>query len=508
MQRPFQRRGAIAFALLCSVMTLSADITLPSAAPSPPPQADDYALRLWRGGRATIPLRGHHRGSGTVTFWIVDAPAHGTLSELRLLGDNRATIVYQHDGAEPAANDRFTYLVKTSGNQVSSPAEVRIVLEEPPPHLQVPARIEFDQIVAGESQTRNLNITNDGGGVLEGRLTASAPWSLTSAQYRVESGKTAAIAVNFRPEEGREFVGQITLTGNDGALGSVVLAGEATSPVQLEPSELRIPPPREGKARRTASVTLTNRTDRSLTLKFVADQKIEPLVDVMLPPAGEKIIPVVIAADGTIPVKETILIRGDRFNARLPVVAESLPVSPAPPPSPPARVIGLASSPLPGAAIPVPAAVVRQAPPESPLPSATPGRRIVPVRGQRLERSVMELRWARPKEPVAQYRFEERFLALDGAGELQATWRALASPKITFTGDTVTAQIGGLDPRQIHSLKVTALAPDGTALWESPLVVLGPPAKPPAGPGWWTLLLGLALFGLVFLRWRANRASP
>jgi len=55
---------------------------------------------------------------------------------------------------------------------------VRIFVEKPPARLQVPARIEFDEIMAGESETRQLTITNEGGGVVEGRLTASAPWRL------------------------------------------------------------------------------------------------------------------------------------------------------------------------------------------------------------------------------------------------------------------------------------------------------------------------------------------
>ncbi len=205
MQWRFQLQGAIIFAFFCFALPLWADITLPSAAPSPPPQADEYALRISRGARATIPLRGPHRGSGTVTFWI-DA-LHGALSELRPLGDNRATIIYQNDGAAPASDDRFTYLVQTSSNRVSSPAEVRILVEELPPRLQAPARIEFDPIIAGYSQTRDLAITNSGGGVLEGRLTVSAPWRLRTSDYRVESGKTASIVVTFQPEEGREFIG-------------------------------------------------------------------------------------------------------------------------------------------------------------------------------------------------------------------------------------------------------------------------------------------------------------
>ena len=118
------------------------------------------------------------------------------------------------------------------------------------------------------------------------------------------------------------------------------------------------------------------------------------------------------------------------------------------------------------------------------------------------------MRWARPKETVAQYRIEERFLALDGAGELQATWRAFTSPQIAIAGDEVTAQISGLDPRQIHSLRVTALGSNGVALWESPLVVLGPPRKPSHRTRNWAVILGGALLVLLVLRWRANRPAP
>ncbi len=51
---------------------------------------------------------------------------------------------------------------------------------------------------------------------LEGRLTVSAPWQLALADYRVKSGRTETIPVRFQPDEGRQFIGQITLTGVDG----------------------------------------------------------------------------------------------------------------------------------------------------------------------------------------------------------------------------------------------------------------------------------------------------
>ncbi|MGI8432425.1 MAG: hypothetical protein ACR2MW_09075 [Chthoniobacterales bacterium] len=459
-----------------------------------------------------IPLRGHHGGSGGLTFWIVDAPTHGSLSDLRLLGDNRATIVYQNAGVEPAADDRFSYLVKASGDRVSLPAEVRIGVDEPPPHLEVRGRIKFDQLVAGESQTRDLTITNDGGGVLEGRLAVSVPWRLASSEYRVASGKTATIAVVFRPDEGREFIGQITLRGNDGALSSVVLAGSATSPISLEPVELRIASPAKKDEPRAAPVSLTNRTDRPLKLKFLSSRDIQPIADVTLAPSEEKKVSIVMAADGTVPVHEAIMIRGDGFSARLPVEAEGLAAPPTPSnQSPIARVATASPTPnsTPVASIPMQANVVRpEATPAPALPSVSPHTRFESVRGPRLEGEHWELRWARPKEPVARYRIEERLLELDGAGELQINWRAFSEPKIAIGGATVTAQIGGLDPKQIHSLKVTALGPDGGTLWESPLVVIGPPAEPSHRIRTWTLILGLALAVLVVVRWRANRRPP
>ncbi|MGI8432821.1 MAG: hypothetical protein ACR2II_12160 [Chthoniobacterales bacterium] len=161
------------------------------------------------------------------------------------------------------------------------------------------------------------------------------------------------------------------------------------------------------------------------------------------------------------------------------------------------------------ASIPIQANLVRpEATPAPALPSVSPHTRFEAVRGQRLEGAHWELRWARPKEPVARYRIEERLLALDGAGELQINWRAFSDPKIAIGGDTVTAQIGGLDPKQSHSLKVIALGPDGGTLWESPLVVIGPPAEPSHRTRTWMLILGLALVVLVVLRWRANRGPP
>ncbi|MEO8439612.1 MAG: hypothetical protein ABI540_05255 [Spartobacteria bacterium] len=103
-----------------------------------------------RGGQTEMTLRAHYGGGGLVTFVIVQRPEHGKLSHLRLLGDNRATILYKNDGTQSVTTDAFRYVARTSNDRVSSPAEVRISVEEPPPHLQAPAQIVFEPIMAGD----------------------------------------------------------------------------------------------------------------------------------------------------------------------------------------------------------------------------------------------------------------------------------------------------------------------------------------------------------------------
>ena len=130
------KRILVRTAFLLLATELQADITLPGQGP---PQADALTVRIWRGEQVTIPLRAHYGGTGTVTFAIVQRPEHGKLSELRLLGDNRAVVTYQNDGAEGVTSDGFRYVVKAGGERVSSAAEVRISVQERPPRMVLPS---------------------------------------------------------------------------------------------------------------------------------------------------------------------------------------------------------------------------------------------------------------------------------------------------------------------------------------------------------------------------------
>ncbi len=505
-----KKQISVQVALVVLVARLQADITLPTQAP---PQADAQTANVWRGGQTTIPLRAHYGGGGTVTFRIVQRPEHGTLSELRLLGDNRATIIYENDGAPSVTSDGFRYVVQASGDGVSSPAEVRITVEEPPARMVIPGRLEFGQIMAGESESRSLAITNEGGGVVEGRLTVSAPWQLSVTDYGVKSGRSEQVEVSFRPDEGRKFVGQITLTGVDGTQTSVQLVGAATSPVRIEPDHLQINAPKAESDPRLGFVSLTNQTERALRLKMEAGPNIQPIPEVALGPHEKKQISIVVLLHRAVPLEEEVALVGPGFKAWLSLEAEAAPVAPTvssngtpPPLNPPQALPAVTPTTAPvSRMIPSePAATGAVAPPS--FPRQFPKGMLVAIHAQRLDGSRWELRWARPKIAAVKYRIEERFLSLDAAGELQTSWRTLAPPEITEAGDDVVARIKGLEPKWLHMLRVTALGSDGTTMWESSLVALAPPREPSQSRRGWLVVFGLSLLVFLFLRWRSNRA--
>ncbi len=505
-----KRRISAQTAFLFLATGLQADISLPLQAP---PQAEPQLARVWRGGQTTIPLRAHYGGGGIISFGIVQKPEHGHLSELRLRSDNRATILYENDGQESVSSDGFRYTVKAGGDRTSSPAEVRITVEEPPARIMVPGIIAFDEIMAGESKIRPLTIKNEGGGVLAGRISVSAPWQLALTEYRVKSGQTEVVDLSFWPDEGREYVGQVTLIGTNGAQTSVQLAGTAIAPIRVEPEHLQIDPPQAENGSRVGLVSLQNQTERALRLKIEATPNIQPVPEIALAPHEKKQISIVIALHREVPLHEEIRFVGAGFRTRLQIDAEAA----LPPPraagggagstelssvsSPPA----LSATPTPKRQQSEPIAIRSDAATSLPLPAANGASGVVHVR--RPDATHWELRWAQPKTAPAKYRIDERFLSLDSAGVLQTSWRALPPRDTTESGDEVVAQIKGLDPTRLHMLRVIALGPDGGGLWESPPTALAPPREPSRSEGGWLLVFGLALLVFLFVRWRASRAQ-
>ena len=265
----FRIIGLLAF--LGAGPALQADI---SASLPAPPQADPVTVHTLGGGEVTISLRGHYGAGGAVRFWVVRQPAHGKLSALKLFDNNSATINYRHDGSAAPSTDGFNYIVQ-AGGRVSSAAEVHITIDEPPARLRTTDRIDFGNVMAGGSATRPLTLSNDGGGILEGRITVSSPWQISAAGLSNSRRTMVTITVGFWPNEAKDFVGQITLDGAQGGETIVSLGGTGTPPIALTPNPVLLGNLEQGSAARRAVIFLANRADHAFGLDFRGERKVQ-----------------------------------------------------------------------------------------------------------------------------------------------------------------------------------------------------------------------------------------
>jgi hypothetical protein len=285
--------------------------------------------------------------------------------------------------------------------------------------------------------------------------------------------------------------------------------------VRVEPDHLEIDASNAENDRRVGFVSLTNLTERVLRLKLEAGSYIQSIPEVVLAPHEKKKAPIVVLLQREVPLHEEIAFVAAGFKIRLWVDAAATPVAPmvsskelvSPERSPTAL--------LSATSVAAPRERVIQSNPTtmqgngSASSSASPGQSaaLVALHAQRADASRWELRWPQPKTPVTKYRVEERLLSLDRAGALQTNWRELTPLETTASGNEVVAQIKGLEPKQLHMLRVTAIGATGATLWESPVVPLAPPPEPSRGARPWLLFFGLTLSIFLFLRWRSKRAA-
>ncbi len=488
---PHLARIVLLLAFLVVARSARADISLPATVP---PQVDAGSARVLRGGQVAIELRGHYGGAGSISFGISRPPRHGKLSGLQARSGNRVTVTYSHVAGHPEKSDDFAYIIQ-AGGRVSSPAEVRIEIDDPPPRLQTIGELEFGEIQAGQSALRDLPITNAGGAVLQGRITVSSPWRIAPADFRVEAGKTERVRVAFQPNEARAFVGQITLSDEAGNTTTVSMSGTADPALRVLPGTLLF-----GAEPRKETILLTNLTGAPVELTFETSRHLQPIEALTLAAEASQEVAVEVSAETVGPVHETMNVAGPHF--RVPVVIEIPALLP-----PPTVATAAPSVPPPVAAQPAPsvapvfvAPAVSQGAEATTAPGAVP---MVKVTAHRIAPALWELRWPAGAQRAASYRIEERSLSLDSTDTLQTAWLPLKA-KVDPAGDPVIAKVGDLHAHRLHVLRVTALDADGTPRWESPPIALAAAPVSSHERALWLTGLSLALAAFLFLRWRAR----
>jgi hypothetical protein len=259
---------ALATGLLAS-MPVRADIELPSV---PPAQPEAVTRKVFIGESVEIPLTGVSRSGGQLQFLIRRQPTAGRLSEITLTSRNTATVTYTHDASAGEGVDHFRYAVRAPDAGFSTPAEVTLNVVPRPPVFVAPPRVDFPATAVGRSAQQTIEIRNDGGSRITGKLTVPEPWSLVKSDgsYSLGPGESKSLTIAFTPTEDRRL-GTAGLFSH--AAVELGLSGRGYNPIEIVPRAVRL----EGDGRsevRTGGFVLRNVSDEDRELRIAAPPQV------------------------------------------------------------------------------------------------------------------------------------------------------------------------------------------------------------------------------------------
>lgn len=420
----------------------------------PPNGVEQPATEVNAGGQVEITLQARGQEGKTIEFIIRDRPAHGTLSDLRLLSRNTAAITYAQDPGDLAERDEFTYAVQARGSVVSAPTTVPIRIVPLPARLvATPAGLDFGAVEVGGASRAQLTLENQGGSPAVGQLMPPAPWVVEgTAEYRLAKGERQTFQLVFTPGFGRVFEDEVVLGNRGGQQVHLVGTGIA----------------KDGAGRRT---TATDAAGNPLT------------------PAGAPGAPGPDSANGN---------PGGRGAAAVAAVGANPPYAlPAAPVAPDYGPGGEAR----GGSVGTPVAANRD-------PAIFNEAGVIKVERRWNDAHNIKLAWKTPEPAPKTYRVELRQLSIDpDTKRLLIDWRAYAQIEYQPGARETTAILHGLPGATRQTIRVVAVDGRNRAAAPSAWVQV----DLPPGADWFRVtplrVLLLALAGCVVLLIRRKRET-
>jgi thermitase len=170
-------------------------------------------------------------GNGNVN--VVVNPGNSTLT---LLDDGAGSDQSVGDGiysAQWTPSAAGTYTLTFPSNDI-----VTVTVANPIINV-TPSSLNFGSVYVGNSADLNLVVKNNGGGVLAGTATASAPYSITAGEtYNLSPGQSQNVTVRFAPTSAGTFATNVTFTGGGDATVSVTGVGLPAAMVSVAPTSI------------------------------------------------------------------------------------------------------------------------------------------------------------------------------------------------------------------------------------------------------------------------------
>jgi hypothetical protein len=286
-----------------------------------PPQPVEMNLKIRREGKTEIPLRIYGKANEPLKYLIRVPPTRGRLSEPRATEREVSTVIYEPPADLAITTDKFSYAVQSSAG-VSAAVEVSVTIVDRPPQLGIQDRLDFSTIRAGSSNSRLLEISNQGGLIATGEVIVDPPWKIDGKSgYRLRAGDVAVFKILFEPSVGGDFEGVARYTSSPEH--STTLRGVSESAIAANPAQWvlqQVP----GDVTRSGTFELINQLDEPRTLQLKTDARLKIPPTVTLAPRGKATIPIEALADNVQSLDTEIRLEAPDFSIAVPVRVPAL----------------------------------------------------------------------------------------------------------------------------------------------------------------------------------------
>ncbi len=364
-----------------------------------------------------------------------------------------------------------------------------------------PAQLKLTAQPGSHTRTGVLKISNRSGEDATVTIEAGARL-LTDRSVKVAARSESSVPIFADAASGAAFDETVKLTSGSWSANIPVHAAAVGPILKFASAEVSFAGTVSGAGTR-GSATLENSGGEALTVRLDIDPPFDVEQRVVTAPAHGKVeIPVTLRGKGSGSFRGNLKAHGDGGFAVVPVkaeIAEAAPEKPA----------GQAAPPVENVKVEAPAKEPEQQPQvEIQFPEEL---REVPNALGRFARATgtttATLEWPASLGPVNRARVEERKLSLSGESrELQIGWAALAEASITPGEERATAELRGLKPGTLYTVRVVnGNDADAFVLFTADFWTA--PKAPFVTPRMRTGLFVAALFALLVAIWRARRAQ-
>jgi hypothetical protein len=264
-----------------------------------------------KGHEVTFEIRAESKTPGaTVEFLVRAFPSAGKIVSMVSKPNerNKALVTYWADPSSSATEDAFSFAVRYRGGRYSSEMRYDISLVDLKTEIQVPAMVDFGEVMIGNEEVREITVRNLGGASMERQVFLAPPWHLVEPlDGKVNLGPRGArvLKVAFRPE----LMGETSyfLSFSRSKEGTTKLVGKGGDPFTLvtEAVELTLD---EKTNERIGEIQLQNHGPKALAVEARASTRLQSgiLEAYLLAPGQVTKVPVKLGGTDTAPFDGTV----------------------------------------------------------------------------------------------------------------------------------------------------------------------------------------------------------